>query len=212
MTLSTQAVDVVSVIAGGWSFSQVPQDQVPGYRIAVNDAAFHLAKPPDEIVSMDRQWTEHRLQALLQARIPTYLRRSAVQNLHDKISGRPWINIFDCDNESFSMTHAPYTLNGTNSGMCALNRAYKIATKEVYLFGFDMCLGPDGEKHWYPDYDWPYQLKPGKLREWSPQFARVGQQFRDRNVQLFNVSNRTQITGISTVWLWTLARFNENRD
>lgn len=222
-----QTHEVVSVVGGGWSFSQVPHELVPGYVIAVNDSAWHLSRLPDEIVSMDRQWAEHRIEHVIAAQRPTYLRRSAVQNLHAKIHGRPWIHVFDCDNESHemvdnefyphsyqkvSMTEARYRLNGTNSGECAINRAYKIAPQQVFLFGFDMQFGPNGEKHWYPDYGWPYQPRAGKLREWAPHFAAIAEQFRAMGVHLINVNDRSLITGVSTCWLGTLRAMQQSAE
>lgn len=45
-------------------------------------------------------------------------------------------------------------ING-NSGFQAINLAYLFGARRILLIGFDMKLGPKGEKHWHPDHPAP---------------------------------------------------------
>ena len=50
-------VDVISILAGGWSFRGLDPKRLPGLTIGVNEAA--LLGETEITVSMDRLWTEH---------------------------------------------------------------------------------------------------------------------------------------------------------
>lgn len=207
-----RSTPTVSVIAGGWSFSMVPHELVPGHIISVNDSAYHLRRNPHEIVSMDRLWTEHRWEWLRQRRITTHLRRACLKNIKTMIARETvWLNIFDCDHESvrfaddqygpatFSMY--PNRLNGTNSGTCALNRAWLLRPKNLFLFGFDMQPGPNGEHHWHPPYPWADEWKTTskKFTTWAREFDYIAEQFTAAGTQVWNVSDRSQIGVFSTL-------------
>lgn len=205
-----QSISQVSVIAGGWSFSKVPHDLVPGYIIAVNDSAFHLRRRPDEIVSMDRLWAEFRWSWLREQRITTHLRRACMKNI-DYNQSDVWLDVFECDHETAEFVSDDYgepwfslypgKLNGTNSGSCALNRAFMLKPKELYLLGFDMQNGPKGELHWHPPYPWSDRWKtpPKKFITWAREFDLIAQQFESIGTRVWNVSDRSQIGVFSTL-------------
>lgn len=218
----------VSVVAGGWSFSRIDRSRVPGYLIGVNDAGLRLSGV-DCVVSMDRLWTEHRWQQLVVLQREAWLRHAAVKNLdwRSYASSRGWLRVFSCDHESSIMVDGvpvpvisdypgsihlaasgePLTLNGTNSGMCAVNRAYQLKPKVLWLFGFDCQEGPKGEKHWYVDYDLIGKdgrptsggTSPKKLSEWARQYDGIAATCRGAGIEVINVSDRTLITSFKTM-------------
>lgn len=201
---------IVSVVAGGWSFSEVPHELVPGHVIAVNDAALHLQCAVSEVVSMDRLWTENRWRDILYFNVPTHLRRSAVQNIPAEHIP-PHVHVFECDHESVQMhddyfslgpfSLRPERIDGTNSGMCGVSRAYQVAADgaRVLLFGFDMQDGPQGQRHWYPPYPWGGGTGRGKFDDWASQFRRVARQFAKRDIMVYSVSSRTKIRDFPVV-------------
>jgi hypothetical protein len=104
--------------------------------IGVNDAALHARV--DAAISMDRLWTEHRWPDLTAKVLPTWIRRSALKN----IGGRPfWLRPFECDHTSAEMTDAVGPLNGTNSGLCAVNLAFQLRPRLIRLYGMDLANG-----------------------------------------------------------------------
>jgi hypothetical protein len=182
---------VISVVAGGWSVSEVDLASIPGYIIGVNDSAYRLPRV-DAVVSMDRKWAENRQEFILSCGKPTYLRDVAtrVPELRDA----PNVTLYKCNNETVSFGPTPIYMNGTSSATVALNLAYIMWPEKLYLFGFDMCRGPHNEGHWHPDYPWNVNsTKAGKLAEWSREFISIFEEFKRKKVEVLNVSTRSRI-------------------
>ena len=187
---------IITIVAGGWSASQFNLARLPGIVIAVNDAARYLPGW-DIAISMDRVWTENRFEYLARLERPTYLRRSTLGNV-DWIKAH-WVRDFQCDHTSRTMAEQPKRgdqLNGTHSGFCALNLAYQMRPQKLYLVGFDMALGPKGERHWFPDYPWKNGggSGAGKLREWSAQFETAAFQLRRAGIGTYLASQRSAVS------------------
>lgn len=192
-----QSTYQISVVAGGWSFSKVPHSRVPGYLIAVNDSAYYMRRRigVDEIVSMDRLWSEHRWAWMQMKQTAAYLRRSALKSLPHALQNGEWLHTFECDHETSIFSIDPARLNGQNSGICALNRAWLLKPKVLFLFGFDMQNGPAGERHWHPPYPWTAEWSTGekKFIDWTREFDLIAQQFKNIGTRVWNVSERTRI-------------------
>jgi hypothetical protein len=192
------AIPVVSVVAGGYSVREINLAKIPGYIIAVNDAALYLPRC-DAIVSMDRLWTENRMKWLLanMEGKTVHLREKTVPQELIKQHG---VTLYKCNNSIVHFGPTPAHMNGTNSGYIALNLAYILWPRELYLFGFDMCRGPNNEAHWYPDYPWNTKASSnGKLGEWSRQFDIIAEQFTTKKIAVKNVSSRSRIKQFSIV-------------
>lgn len=187
---------IVSVIAGGFSFKEVAHRKVPGYKIVVNDSAVHLNCPFDEIVSMDRLWTENRWDQLQLLRTRSWLRRSAVQNVEYETES--WAHVFDCDHKSVEFSDQLGILNGTSSGTCAINRAYQLKPYKLFLFGFDMCRDAKGNAYWYPPYPWVSEkggsTSNGKYKTWASEFNNIAIAFAQAGCEVINVSRYSAIT------------------
>jgi hypothetical protein len=199
MTTSTPAAadtreGDIFVIGGGYSVSYVDLAGLWGIVIGVNDSGLRAPRV-DRIVSMDRKWTEGRwydtgdpaLPSLCDRALPTWIRRSAIQN----ISERPrWLTIFDCDHTRSDFSETPERLEGTNSGLVAMNLAYQMRPRRIFLLGFDMSRGPKGEPYWYPPYPWAPAggTSKGKYREWAHQFTPAYGCCRTAGIRVINVS------------------------
>ena len=186
---------MVSVVSGGWSVKGDAWDlsEIPGFIIAVNDAALYLPRV-NAVVSMDRLWTENRWEWMCEARYESHIRVAALKN----VLGRDlsWLHPFQCDYTRFEFSTEQHVLNGTNSGLCAFNAAFKLMPDQLFLYGFDMRLGPNGEQHWYPDYSWKsgHSTKPGKLKEWASEFHVAARQCKEAGIKVWNMSTRSLIT------------------
>jgi hypothetical protein len=186
------AISVVSVVAGGWSVNEVALDKIPGYIIAVNDAALYLPRW-DACVSMDRLWTENRMSWLLKnaGDRALFFRKNTVPA---GLLARNNTYTYECNHASVHFGPTPQHMNGTNSGYVALNLAYCMWPNELNLFGYDMRRGPNDEAHWYPDYPWNTKASSsGKLNEWSKQFDIIAEQFTRKKIAVRNVSSRSLI-------------------
>lgn len=195
----------ITIVGGGWSALHLNLARLRRPILAVNDAARMLPVNPDIVVSMDRLWTEHRWKWLRKRAALTWIRASALQNiptaeLEPAVHADKWLHRFACDNESTMMVeHDDYseaTLNGTNSGMCALNLAYQMRPELVYLVGFDMNRSPQGRAYWHSAYPWAsYNGATGntKYADWATQFDTAALQFKEAGITVLNVSESSAI-------------------
>lgn len=133
-------IGAVTVLAGGWSASQFDLAKLPGTVIAVNDSAVYAPRW-DICISMDRLWSENRFDWMRKQKKPIWLRRSTIKNFEQL----EHMTAFDNDHVSTILSDEEYLLNGTHSGFCALNLAYQMRPRDIYLVGFDMTRGPRGE-------------------------------------------------------------------
>src|SRR4051812_18119332 len=131
------AIPVVSVVAGGYSVREIDLAKIPGYIIAVNDAALYLPRC-DAIVSMDRLWTENRMKWLL-ANMDGKTVHLREKTVPQELIAQPNVTLYKCNNTIVHFGPTPSHMNGTNSGYIALNLAYILWPHELNLFGFDMC-------------------------------------------------------------------------
>lgn len=62
-----------------------------------------------------------------------------------------------------------YLCTGGNSGYQAVNLAFLLGADPIYLLGYDMKIGPNGQKHWHPDHA---GRNPGEvqLNTWAENF------------------------------------------
>lgn len=191
------APKTVSVLAGGWSVRGLDLARLPGHVVAVNDAGVRAPKV-DEIVSMDRLWTEYRWPDLCRLAKPTFLRAACLPNILDRPA---WLTIYLCDWQSTALSGAQTMLNGTNSGLVALNRAFQLKPERVVLFGFDMGRSPKGQPYWYPTYPWRPKggTSDGKYAEWAKQFEPAAQAFRKAGIEVLNASPASRIPAFPKV-------------
>lgn len=168
----------VTIIAGGWTAKFVDLRRAPGTVIAVNDAALYAPKW-DVALSMDRLWFENRHEHILKTGKPLFMRENAIKQRGENAA----VSRFACDHTSTKFAEhsgGKRHLNGTHSGFCALNLAYQMRPDELFLIGFDMSIGPRGERHWFPDYPWSNGggTGAGRLGEWATQFKFAAEAFR----------------------------------
>jgi hypothetical protein len=186
--------ETVLVIAGGPSVAGVDLKALPDsvLIIGVNDAALRAPRV-DMAVTMDRLWTEARYAELRARALPAFIRTAALQNI-----SAPYYehcHPFDCDHTSSVMSPNLHTLNGTNSGACALNLAYIGHPRRVFLYGFDMARGVRSTPYWYAPYPWRPKggTGEGTYKQWAGQFDIPAAQFRDAGIEVFNVSPHSAI-------------------
>ena len=77
-------------------------------------------------------------------------------------------------------------LNG-NSGVQAINLAYLGGFEKIILLGFDMKLGPKGERHFHPDHPHP-MVQNQVFSEWLHKLERVAKDLRIAKVEVLNAT------------------------
>lgn len=186
------------LVAGGWSAADVipRSNKFDWPTIGVNEAFTHLTC--DIGLTMDRLWMENRWDAVADACVARgasfYARTAALKKIEER---PPWLRPFECDYLMSEFSDVDGTLNGTNSGACALNLAYQIKPERLFLVGFDMNRSPAGKAYWWGDgYPW---AKPGggtgntRYQEWAKQFDEAARAFRSRAIAVYNVSPTSAI-------------------
>lgn len=161
----TQSYERISILAGGFSAGKYNVHNLPGTVIGVNDAIVYGRC--DICVSMDRLWFEGRWTHMVRNPLPTWTRMATLKQKY-MWPTPSWMTIVECDYKSSNMSDNPNVLNGTNSGLFALNLAYQFKPTCIELYGMDGSIGPKGQGHWYKDYSWHKKnTSIGKLQEWG---------------------------------------------
>lgn len=189
----------ITIVASGWSVRDISLAHLCGQIIGVNDAACHLPAV-DIVVSMDRRWTEYRWGWICRRARAAWLRRSAVQNLdYSREVAAGWLHVFECDHESTKFSDVPGTLNGTNSGLVALNLAYQLRPSRIFLLGFDMRRDRSGRASWHAPYPWAPSgaTSNGKYAAWAKQFRDAAACFAGIDCDVWNVSPGSAITAFA---------------
>lgn len=198
--------DTVSIVSGGFSASQVDLTTVPGFVIGVNNSALHQPRI-DAAITMDRRWSEAHWPFFVEkaGAIKVWMRPNNVIRIK-KVPGwtKPeWLTVYQCDHKSHLMSDIPGQLNGTNSGGVALNLAYSFKPKKLYLFGFDYCPGPRQEMHWFAQGETgrvgDYPIHTGRYAGWARQFSDVAPQFRQKGIDVVNVSASSIVTAFRKI-------------
>jgi hypothetical protein len=92
-------------------------------------------------------------------------------------------------------------VNG-NSGFQAINLAYLFGCRKIVLVGFDMKLGPNGEKHWHKDH--PSPLMQGMtFGEWIHKGAKLA---KDLEAAACDVANCTPGSALTCFRVSTLEK------
>lgn len=167
--------ETINIIAGGNSVKNMDLKEIckRAYTIGVNDSA--VLAPVDIGVSMDRVWAQYREPEIKGK--PFLLRKPP--------SRWPEMFTFSCNHESDVFSEIPGVLNGRNSGYCALNYAYQLRPKKIYLFGFDFS----GKPYWYPAYPWvKYPTERSRmLPEWLTAFDQAKKQLDVAGIEVIIV-------------------------
>lgn len=194
-----QVIDVVSIVACGPSALACGAERAPGYVIAVNDAYRHVRH--DAVLSMDGRWAANRFRDVVDTPAEMYIRARAFNHVDLSYLGQyrtatfPRLNVFECDNhtDTFSDRKRPLQLNGPNSGYCALNLAYQLRPRIVWLFGFD-----HSGRHFHPESEWRQRGEgsvntPRKFAEWSASCYEARRFFDDRGILVVNTNKNSMV-------------------
>jgi len=186
------------VVGGGWSVGQWA-DQLDdlmsyGHVIGVNDAAIHARV--HEAITMDRLWFEHRYAALRDLRVQKIWVREKCDCNVKKVLHDDWFTFRHFNKPMPSVTYGE--LHGGNSGTCAINLAFQqmLQGDNLFLLGFDMCKGPNGEPYWYPPYPWASPAgatKPGHFKAWVRDMYGFSQYAKVKQLNVYNVTTRSEI-------------------
>lgn len=187
------------IVGGGYSVSEYSHRGLSSaaHVYGINDAA--LWTDVHTAVTMDRLWFENRWPYLLAKQVPDiYIREGCDKNVKEH-----YAKVFKHLRTDY-LQKEPGTLAGSNSGACALNLAFQQSQRgdNIFLLGFDMCKGPQGEPYWYPPYPWAQPegaTKPGHFRDWAIEMSRFHAQLLIEGVNVYNVTHRSELTAFPKI-------------
>lgn len=79
-----------------------------------------------------------------------------------------------------------------NSGYQAINLAYHIGAKEIFLLGYDMQR-TGGLNHWHPDHPKGW-ANGGDYADWRKRLAELSADLTSAGVKVVNCSRETALT------------------
>lgn len=80
-----------------------------------------------------------------------------------------------------------------NSGMAAINLAYLFGAKKIILLGFDMKLGPNGEKHHHADHPAPL-VQGQQFGDWLHKAQFLARDLDVANIDVVNCTPGSALT------------------
>jgi hypothetical protein len=85
-----------------------------------------------------------------------------------------------------------------NSGAAAVGLAYHLGVKKIYLLGFDMHVGENGDQHWHRHYARSKDVKKRSVNKLPFQrhlrgFFAVGRDAERLGLKIINVSPNSKI-------------------
>lgn len=190
--------DTVSIVACGPSAVARGAASAPGLVVAVNGAWRHV--PFAVSLSMDGRFARNEWDDLY-GRVCMW-RDSAVQHAYDA-GATSWkdLNAFTCDRHTTKFAEngdaVHWQLNGDHSGYCALNFAYSLRPRRVYLYGFDM----DEPTHFFGEYPWADEAARNtrnKFAKWVADMDHAARQFRKAGIDVANTNPRSAIRAFRT--------------
>lgn len=152
--------------------------------IAVN-STFRKFWNPTVIYACDYLWVRHH-----HAEIPKRLHPRCWTQ--DRSSAERFNLNFVRQASRPGLGHKALHVNG-NSGSGAINLAYLFGCRHILLIGFDMKLGPKGERHWHKDHPAPLvQNQP--FGEWLHKFDTLAKDLKAEGVEVVNCTPRSALT------------------
>lgn len=136
--------ETVYIIGGGPSLINFDWNNLKGKRVIAVNRAFQVLPDADVLY-----WTDSRFYKWYKSEIDMFngvkytCRTSNLYNNNVRIV-YPSSKVFDLRSKFIS--------NANNSGYAAINLAYKLGAKKVYLLGYDMNI-PGNKTHWHDGYD-----------------------------------------------------------
>lgn len=155
--------------------------------IAVNSSAFMPITMPHIIYAGDFMWWKTNAQRVKQTTkqsVPWTCDRTAAERY-----GLNWVKGVN----ALGLGHGPHIHTNGNSGSQAINLAYLFGCRRILLLGFDMKLGPKGEKHWHPNH--PSPLMQGQtFGDWLHKLNHLAVDLKKAGCEVVNCTPGSALT------------------
>ena len=97
-----------------------------------------------------------------------------------------------------TIEESPYLINqGSNTGYSALNVAYHLGAKTIYLLGYDMKIDKD-KTNWHNGYPNQISLTPKMMKTFLMVFQGSNELYKEKDIKIYNVNNNSELTEFET--------------
>jgi hypothetical protein len=154
--------------------------------IVINDN-YKLAPWADHLYAADKDWWELHIDTVKETNFKGKL---WIPNNKD-IAIKYGLNIIPCK-VSLGLGKNGILHCGKNSGYQAINLAYYLNAKTIFLIGFDMKISKNGKRHWFGDHPEPLRNN-SPYTKWIEHFEILSKHLAKENVKVINCSLDTAI-------------------
>ena len=119
--------------------------------------------------------------------------RTYNREVRDRTTGQHWTTDSVAAQQHNGWNHAPGLMRCGNSGGQAIHLAAKFGARQIVLLGFDMKLGPNGERHHHAEHPAPC-VQRSLFSEWSIKMAVLAKELEASGVSVINCSRVTALT------------------
>ena len=97
-----------------------------------------------------------------------------------------------------TIEESPHLINqGSNTGYSALNVAYHLGAKTIYLLGYDMKIDKD-KTNWHNGYPNQISLTPKMMKTFLMVFQGSNELYKEKDIKIYNVNNNSELTEFET--------------
>lgn len=175
---------------------RLARDRRPDLKVVAINDAYRLAPWADVVYAADAAWWAHHAAEVRE--LPGEL---WTQGVHAGLGPKPAkafaslkdrLNVVPSQRKDVPSFDPGVISQGGNSGFQAVNLAVLMGAVRVLLLGFDMGLGPDGERHFFGKHppglhmDSPYPI-------FIRAFERAAPVYAQRGIVILNASRRSAL-------------------
>lgn len=179
------------VLASGPSLTNEPLAAVADAHvrtITVNSTVFKYPVDPDVVYAGDFMWWKANDREVKMRTFGGADRWTCDRTAAERY-GLNWVKGVNAQ----GLSRGSYIHTNGNSGAQAINLAYLFGCRRILLLGFDMKLGPKGEKHWHPDH--PSPLMQGQtFGDWLHKFNFLAVDLKQVGCEVINCSPGSALT------------------
>jgi hypothetical protein len=119
----------------------------------------------------------------------------AVRTYCDEVTRTSGAQKWTCDQvakQQYGWNLMPGLMRCGNSGAQAVHLAAKFGARKVVLLGFDMQLGPAGQRHWHEEHPTPC-VQRSLFNEWRKKMGVLAKELAADGVSVINCSRTTAL-------------------
>lgn len=182
----------VYIIGGGNSINQINIENLKDKNtICINKSVFNIPNPKVLYFSDYRfyMWYNEELKKI----------KCIKYTIANQIKDADYIILSPSGNNGLELRKG-HIKQGNNSGYAAINLAYHLGAKTIYLLGFDMEVKDKTHFHGgYKEKQKEYKLEQDTLNRFKKSFDNIDLILKKLNINIFNVNDKKTLNTIQNI-------------